>query len=62
MKRECAEHGRPNSFGVAELAGTYNLNPRDGYYLKVRVFELWEYLGGEAWGELSYVKGRFVCG
>ena len=56
------EHGRPNSFGVVELAKEYGLNPRDGYRLGTeRRQALWERLGGsEKWGSCpTYSKGRF---
>jgi hypothetical protein len=61
LENEIAQHGRPNSFGVMELAGEYGLRPRDGYYLgDCRLSELWERLGGEKFGPCpTYKRGRF---
>lgn len=62
IKHEAELHGRPNSFGVMELAGEYGLNPRHGYYLGFcRMFDLWQVLGGhDGWGSApTYEKGRF---
>jgi hypothetical protein len=62
LKREVELHGRPNSFGVTELAGEYGLTRRDGYYLgKFRLFDLWQRLGGhDGWGSApTYSNGRF---
>lgn len=62
IKHSAEEHGRPNSFGVVELATEFGLRPRDGYYLgQQRTFEIWEALGGhEGWGSApTYSRGRF---
>lgn len=62
LRHEAEQHGRPNSFGVAEVATEYNLTRRDGYRLgQTRRFELWQALGGHAgWGSCpTYHRGRF---
>lgn len=62
IRYESAEHGRPNSFGVLELAGEFgNLDKRDGYRIGQRyLVRLWECLGGRVgWGSRpTYSKGR----
>lgn len=51
------EHGAPNSFGVVELAGEFNLKKRDGYRLgRERLVELQSRVYGFT---LTYAKGRF---
>ncbi len=62
IRTESAEHGRPNSFGVRELAGEYGLDPRDGYRIgATRRSDLWQWLGGhDGWGSaVVYENGRF---
>ena len=62
LKHAAEEHGRPNSFGVVELATEYGLRKRDGYRLgRTRTFDLWQFLGGhERWGsQPTYQNGRF---
>ncbi len=62
IKDESAQHGRPNSFGVRELAGEHMLNPRDGYRIgQSRLPDLWSFLGGrKGWGSCpTYSHGRF---
>lgn len=51
------EHGTPNSFGVVELAGEFNLVRRDGYRLgRERLQELQARVHGFV---LHYKHGRF---
>lgn len=62
LKRDAELHGRPNSFGVRELAHEYNLTVRHGYYVgNFRLADLWAFLGGlEQWGSCpTYFEGRF---
>jgi hypothetical protein len=62
LKHSAEEHGRPNSFGVVELAAEFNLKRRDGYRIgRTRLYELWQWLGGrDRWGSApTYEKGRF---
>lgn len=62
LKHASDEHGRPNSFGVRELAIEYNLNPVDGYRIgTTRLPDLWGFLGGhEGWGSKpTYKRGWF---
>lgn len=62
LKRAAAEHGRPNSFGVVELAEEYRLTKRDGYRIgQTRLPDLHNWLGGrDGWGSApTYSKGRF---
>lgn len=62
LKHAVAEHGRPNSFGVVELAVEYGLRKRDGYFFGQKyMFDLWQMLGGrDGWGSCpTYAKGRF---
>ncbi len=62
IQHASAEHSRPNSFGVVELAGEYRLTKRDGYRIgRERMNDLWAFLGGnEGWGSKpTYSKGRF---
>lgn len=45
LTKSIDEHGIPNSFGVIELAGEFNLNPRDGYRLgQTRISYLHDWL------------------
>lgn len=59
LKREAAEHGVPNTWGVVELALLYGLTKRHGYYLGFcRLREL----SAAAGHEVTYSKGRFAIG
>lgn len=58
LARSVEEHGTPNSFGVVELAGEFNLTRRDGYRLgRERLQELQARLHGFV---LNYKSGRFT--
>lgn len=66
IKHASDEHGRPNSFGVVELATEYGLKKRDGYFFGSKLGlsympELWQALGGhDGWGSmLTYANGRY---
>lgn len=62
LKSEAAKHGRPNNFGITEMAKEHGLTRRDGYYVgNFRLYELWQELGGhEGWGSCpTYENGRF---
>lgn len=57
LKHAIEEHGRPNSFGVVELAGEYRLQKSDGYYLGYhRILDFSEACGGG----VTYSHGRFI--
>lgn len=61
----CQEHGRPNSFGVVELASEYNLRRADGYRLgreRVRDLNLWLNVRHDGAWNITYRKGRFHAG
>ncbi len=66
LVKEIEKHGVPNTFGVVEIAGEYNLSKKDGYALnpnKGRFPELVTWVNARLplaeEVEMEYKRGRF---